>query len=57
MEPGGPERQPYAEVNFIPSVRDYEFGFCNVVLPQLRNVERKRGEYEAPDQNSTFFPV
>ncbi len=24
--PGGPVRQPYAGVNFIPPVRDYEFG-------------------------------
>ncbi len=27
MQPGGPVRQPYAGVNFIPPVRDYEFGY------------------------------
>jgi hypothetical protein len=32
-ESGGPVRKPYARVNFIPPVRDYEFGYCtgNVV--------------------------
>ncbi len=24
---GGPVRQPYARVDFFPSVRDYEFGY------------------------------
>jgi hypothetical protein len=27
MQPGGQVRQPYAEVNFIPLVRDKEFGY------------------------------
>jgi hypothetical protein len=28
MEPGGPVRLSYAEVNFVPPVRDYEYGYC-----------------------------
>jgi hypothetical protein len=27
MKPGGPVQQPYAGVNFIPSVKDNEFGY------------------------------
>jgi hypothetical protein len=27
-QPGGPVRQPNAGVDFIPPVRDYEFGYC-----------------------------
>jgi hypothetical protein len=29
MLPGGPVQQPYAGVNFILPVRDYEFGYCS----------------------------
>ncbi len=31
MQTGGPVRQPYAGVNFIPPVRDYEFGYWFVL--------------------------
>ncbi len=30
MQPGGPVRQSYAGVNFIPPVRNYEFGYSSV---------------------------
>jgi hypothetical protein len=32
MYPGGPERQPYAGVDFISPVRIYEFGFRTAIL-------------------------
>jgi hypothetical protein len=28
---GGPVRQPYAGANFIPPVRDYEFGYSTLL--------------------------
>jgi hypothetical protein len=31
MELGGPVRQPYAEVNLIPPVRDYELGYSTLL--------------------------
>jgi hypothetical protein len=32
MQPGGPVQQPYPRVDFIFLVRDYEFGYCWVLL-------------------------
>ncbi len=32
---GGPVPQPYAGVNFIPSARDYEFGYSTLQSPWL----------------------
>jgi hypothetical protein len=35
MQPGGPIRQPYAGVNFIPP-RDYEFGYWRYLHKERR---------------------
>jgi hypothetical protein len=39
MEPGGPVRQPYAGVNFIPPVRDSEYWLQGSILASSDTVE------------------
>ncbi len=36
MQPGGPIRQPYAGVNFIPPVRGYELGYWRYIHTDRR---------------------
>jgi hypothetical protein len=40
MYPGGPIRKPYAGVDFIPPVRDYEFGYWKHGGEIWRTLER-----------------
>jgi hypothetical protein len=43
MEPGGPVRQPYAGVNFIPPVSDFEFDYTEISQKLIKMRLSKKG--------------